>query len=280
MNKCSFYLSFLISTIAFSNFTHAAASNLYIHIKYNSIEIGEYSQQNLKAVPYKNYTLKNIDPEEISGYLIGNKEENILYYIHCWLGNYAIYNKSSIRRLQELRGFDRMITIKWEGQGLRYIENWFYSIEEGRKISQLMEYLLSIENKRNVLLCHSMGHRVFQGIFENLKKDRKYFKLIIFASADLQENILNSDLMGLPSMTDKILVYTHQDDRLLFMAMWLLREKRLGRINTKALKIYQHIPNITFTDITSWPKNKFSPTNHIYFKDHHGVMEDMNRWSK
>lgn len=270
-------LYFSLCMITCLNLGYSANTNYYIHIQNRSVEIGEYSGGNITVAPYKTYSLDNLNEEEISDYLLGKKKEKVLYYIHCWLGNVSFYNKSSIRRLQELRGFDRMISIKWEGNGLSYKRNWFSAIDEGRKISQLMEHLFGLENKTNVLLCHSMGHRIFQGICEHLKKDKIYFSYIIFASADLPANILNKDLKDLPSMTEKILIYTHQKDRLLQISAFRLGQKRLGRINKNQIKIYNRFTNIKFTDVTYWPKNKWSPSNHIYFKDNDGVMEDMNK---
>jgi len=254
-----------------------AKTNLYIHIRENTVEIGEYKGQHLRSKKFKTYELDRIDNEEIKSYLLGEEEENVLYYIHCWLGNISFYNKSSIRALQKLEGIDKTISIKWEGKGLSYSKNWANSKAEGQKIGQLFEFLVHSPNKNNVLLCHSMGHEVFTGLYESLKPDEQYFKKIFMASADLPKDILSNELKDLPGMTQDLYVYEHDKDRFLQFAAIVHKQKRLGLPDIMDSEEYLLIPNLTIINVTYLSgRNWINPSNHIYFKDHSGVRKDMN----
>ncbi|MBK8604529.1 MAG: alpha/beta hydrolase [Saprospiraceae bacterium] len=254
-----------------------AKTNLYIHVKKNTIEIGEYKGKHLCSKKFKSYKIDHIDKEEIKRYLLGKEEEIVLYYIHCWLGNISFYNKSSISALQKLEGIDKTISIKWEGKGLNYHKNWINSKNEGRKIGELFEYLVHSPHKNNVLLCHSMGHEVFTGLYESLKPDEQYFKIIFMASADLPKDILSNELKDLPGMTQDLYIYEHNKDRFLQFATIVHKQKRLGLPDTMDSEVYQLISNLTIINVTCLNgRNWINPSNHIYFKDHSGVREDMN----
>lgn len=253
--------------------------DFYIHIRKESIEVGEYQKGTLKAVPFKIYPIGNINSEEIKEYFFDDGAENILYYVHCWLGNIDFYNKGAIKKLELLHKVNKMIAVKWESRGLFYRANWYNAQNEGAKIASLFVKLLGVSNKNNVLLCHSMGHSVLLGMVKKLEPDRKYFKLIFFAGADLPADMLNNELKGIIALSDQTIIYTHQKDRMLQLSGWLHHKKRLGVLPPESSSQYSRISNLTITDVTDWPGNHSkSPANHIYFKDHDGVREDMNTW--
>jgi hypothetical protein len=268
-------------TIVLSTTTHGEnlMRDFYIHIRKESIEVGEYQQGTLKAIPFKVYPLSNINSEEIKEYFFDDGEENILYYVHCWLGNIDFYNKGAIKKLELLHRVNKMIAVKWESRGIFYRANWYNAQNEGSKIASLFAGLLAAGNKNNVLLCHSMGHSVLLGMVNKLEPDRKYFKLMFFAGADLPADMLNDELKRIVALSDQTVIYTHQKDRMLQISGWLHHKKRLGILPPDASVHYAGIPNLTITDVTDWPGNHSkSPANHIYFKDHDGVRDDMNTW--
>jgi hypothetical protein len=270
------FISIVVSKIA-------AAENLmrdfYIHIRKESIAVGEYQKGTLKAVPFKIYPIGSINSEEIKQYFFDDGEENILYYVHCWLGNIDFYNKGAIKKLELLHRVNKMIAVKWESRGIFYRANWYNAQNEGGKIASLFADLLGVSNKNNVLLCHSMGHSVLLGMVKKLEPHRKYFKLIFFAGADLPADMLNDELKGIIALSDQTIIYTHQRDRMLQISGWLHQKKRLGMLPPESSVHYSSINALTITDVTNWPGNHSkSPANHIYFKDHNGVREDMNAW--
>ena len=122
-----------------------------------------------------------------------------------------------------------------------------------------------------------MGHEVFTGLYESLKPDEQYFKIIFMASADLPKDILSNELKDLPAMTQDLYIYEHNKDRFLQFATIVHKQKRLGLPDTMDSEVYQLISNLTIINVTCLNgRNWINPSNHIYFKDHSGVREDMN----
>ena len=255
-------------------------TTLYIHIEKEEIEIGEYDPVTLKAIKFASYPSNNLPVEDIAGYLIGDKQQNILYYVHAWLGNLTFYNKKSIRKLRLLEGIDKMIAIRWENEGFSYISNWFKAPTTGKKIADLFEVILSRGNS-NILLCHSMGHSLLVGLAKKLLPGKIYFKVVLFAGADLPDDIFYNELNLFPSNTNHLVVYTHQKDWPLHISTWLHKKKRLGILSLQQHADFSYINNLVITDITYWKgSTAMSPSNHIYFKEHNGVRKDINLWIK
>lgn len=257
----------------------AGVTHYYIHIRQNAVEIGYYDSLTLKPVAFKSYSQENIDKDEIANYLIGKDPQSVLFYLHCWLGNISFYNKDVLKKLERLDDINKTISIVWESSGLRYHKSWEKARQQGHRLAGLFEYLLQYNtNSKNILLCHSMGHSVFLGLLDGLKEDRNYFRLILFAGADLPADIFQKDLHNLNTAADSIVIYTHQRDYILRISSMLNHQKRLGLISPEEKNNLPSFPNIEITDITQWPGNKaLSPSNHIYFKEHEGVREDMIR---
>lgn len=254
-------------------------THYYIHIKQNAIEIGCYDGLSLKPVVFKSYSQESIDKDEIASYLIGEEPQAVLFYLHCWLGNINFYNKDVLKKLERLDGVSKTISIVWESSGLRYHKSWEKARQQGHQLAGLFEYLLRFNEKsKNVLLCHSMGHSVFLGLLDGLQEERNYFRLILFAGADLPADIFQKDLQNFNTAADSIVIYTHQHDYILRVSSMLNHQKRLGLLSPEEQGNLSSFPNIEIADITHWSGNKaLSPSNHIYFKEHEGVREDMVR---
>ena len=250
----------------------------YIHIKKEVIEIGEFEAGTMKPIKFCSYPSNDLSVEQISDYLVRDRKAKILYYVHAWLGNFTFYNNKSIRKLQLLTGVDEMIAIRWENDGFHYVRNWFKAQSTGKKIADLFELILS-RSENNVLLCHSMGHSFLIGLVEKFQPGKLYFKVVLFAGADVPDDIFFNDFKLLPSYTNHIVVYTHQKDRPLHISKWLHGQKRLGILSPGQHTDFLHITNLVITDITHWRgSTALSPSNHIYFKEHDGVRKDMNLW--
>ncbi len=257
--------------------TRADMTHYYIHIKQDSVSIGSFNSRNYMSPPFRTYKQGNFNEKEIAGFLIGEDDQTILFYVHCWLGNIGFYNEGVLKKLDLLDGIDKTISIVWESTGPRYLRNWEQARLQGQRIAGLFEYLLRFStNSKNILLCHSMGHAVFLGLNEGLKVSRNYFNLIVFAGADLPSDIFDKDLHYLSAAADSIVVYTHQRDYILKVSSRLHKQKRLGLVQSGELQNFAEAQNIMIVDVTQWPGNRaISPSNHIYFKEHDGVRADL-----
>ncbi len=253
--------------------------DFYIHIRKESIEVGEYEKRTLKPFAFKTYPVNEVNEDEIRRYFFIDGEENILYYVHCWMGNFDFYNKGALKQLESLNRIDKMIAVKWESRGVFYRSNWYNARHEGGKVASLFAHLLQTEKKNNILLCHSMGHSVFLGMAKNIHPANPYFKLIIFAGADLPADVLDNELKAIGYLGAQVIIYTHQKDRMLQISGWLHQRKRLGILPLADSLRYEQIKNLSIIDVTDWAGNRsLSPSNHVYFKDHDGVKKDMNKW--
>ncbi|WP_336516959.1 alpha/beta hydrolase [Pollutibacter soli] len=257
----------------------ADVTHYYIHIKHDAVEIGCYDSLRLKPVPFKSYRWDDVNKDEIAAYLIGEDSQAVLFYLHCWLGSVGFYNKDVLKKLENLDGIDKTVSIVWESSGLSYHKSWEKARQQGHQLSRLFEYMLRFnEDSKNVLLCHSMGHSVFLGLLDGFQEGRNYFKLILFAGADLPSDIFQNDLQNLNTAADSIVIYTHQRDYILLISSILNHQKRLGMLSSVEQNELSAFPNVEIADVTKWPGNKaLSPSNHIYFKEHEGVRYDMMR---
>jgi len=137
---------------------------------------------------------------------------------------------------------------------------------------------LKYNSGENELLCHSMGHSFLKGAIGKINKKHVYFDQIILASADLNMDALNKEMNGLSAVCNRITIYIHDKDRLLKMATFKHKNKRLGLINGYEIRKLYRFRNVDYINITHWEgNNTFNPSNHTYFKDHIAVMKDFNR---
>ena len=114
------------------------------------------------------------------------------------------------------------------------------------------------------LLCHSMGHQVFRGIYSvNLENDQFNFGDIIFAAPDVDYEIFGKEWGGLPGKAERITYFVNENDRALKISEKKLKIKRLGK-DGSVVKMRDSVEEINVSNIKD--TKGFSPkyTGHGY----------------
>jgi esterase/lipase superfamily enzyme len=121
------------------------------------------------------------------------------------------------------------------------------------------------------VLAHSMGNRVLQGIFQEIKIDtfakQKPVRELVLAAADVEKNIFETDFRNAPAFAERVHVFYHSKDRMLRTGAFIIGKQRLG-LNGPQLsgEKINAIKNLYLVDATgSYNWKRFEPSNHIYF---------------
>ena len=253
-----------------------ANSNFYIEIGKTNIEVGEYLNKKIKKKNIVKFKKDELKLNEISKILLADSSENILFYFHSMWGGVKIYHSNSLKKMNRISGIDKIVSIIWHTDKLAYKGSWEESIKQGQAISQIINSLTSHKKNNYFVLCHSMGHRIFEGVIKDLNQFNSRFRAIIFAAADLDINVFLQNLSYLPSISDKIVIYVNEKDRLLKLSKMIHKRDRLGLNAPKYISQFAEIENLEIVDITQSKKgNRFLSTNHIYFKKNKAVLRDI-----
>lgn len=201
----------------------------YIELKKDKIEIGKYTE---KFSPKKYFSLSTDSPDldKVVAFLTKDgskgKEDKVLYYFHSLYGGAPFYHKNSLKRLNELESFDRIIAIEWHAEALFYKKTWLKAIDQGKRIGPLMNALWSVN--KNSVLCHSMGNRIFEGVTHKLDDAQPKLESIVLAAADLDFTCFDggNTINWMPD--GQIHVYVNRKDGALKISRQIHKRKRLG----------------------------------------------------
>lgn len=268
-------LLFFVLVVVFLQNIQAQPAQFFIEIKEPNLIIGKYEGKHLKPKELKTYLLSEIHSTEIEQFFFSNKNERTLYYVHAMFGGVRPYHKSSIKKLAELKGIDKIVSIVWHTNRKTYKKQWPIAPKEGKLIADLMQYLWSNQDRQHHILAHSMGHRVLEGVFSNIDFSKIQLQIVLFAAADISTNAFENSLQELPENSERIIVYRHEKDRLLKTAHKKIGDERMGRHGI--LSISDSVfKNIHIENVTHLPKRKFFRyTNHGYWKRECLVFEDI-----
>lgn len=116
-------------------------------------------------------------------------------------------------------------------------------------------------------ICHSMGNRVFEGLYQGwIQHDPKLsLQNVFFMAADLESDIFARSFQDIAHRVNHLSVYYHHEDVTLRIANAMVRHPRLGIFGTM-----DHFcpPNCIQRDVTSVEDDKSfagTLTNHRYF---------------
>jgi len=248
----------------------------YVEIEENNLIIGKYEGKRYKENPIKAYPFDSANHAEIKEILLGTGQENVLYYFHALYGSTDPFHKNSLKFLDGLGAVDKTISVVWHAYKIGYKKNWRESVDLGKKVSGVLQALWETANKGNTVLCHSMGHRVFKGIIENLNTEAIHFQLLLFAGADLDTDVFANNLQVLPKISEKTVVYVNKKDRLLKISSKFHGKERLGLNGIANTQRVDSLQNLEVVDVThSEGRRFFRFTNHAYFKKDEGVIRDI-----
>jgi len=251
----------------------AKSVDFFIEIKKEKVIVGKHAEKNLKKRILQTFPKDEIDVDEILKIFSFKENENVLLYIHGVWGHISSYHKNSIKKLGQLKGVDKTISIIWHPGGLRYKPAWKRTIDKGKIVAPILQSIVSQKKNKYFLLCHSMGHRLLEGAMDKMDLSEMRFQTIFLMAPDLDIDVFSKKLSDLPTITNKVILFNHKRDRMLKISKLIHRRERLGLNAIDHLDDFQKIEKLVIEDISSLKKGSgFSPTNHNYFKKHKTVL--------
>ncbi|MEL6922547.1 MAG: alpha/beta hydrolase [Bacteroidota bacterium] len=265
----------IVMSLFLNTFVKAESNHYYLKVLKNGVELGYYSNKWQRAKKIRRYAFHELNANEIRQTIFGEERGRVLYYFHCYLGNAPVYHHHSVKYLNQFSGIDKRVSIVWRSRRMGYQRSNAQAIREGKKLRELLSELFQTEANENVVLCHSMGNRVFEGVAAGLPADTR-FKLILLAASDVDVHIFKDSWAQLPLQSQKIVVYQHRKDRLLKTSKIVLKEERLGLHALQHMSAFRQMPNVEVVDITDAAGQKLIDTsNHTYWKYHSGLQRDI-----
>jgi hypothetical protein len=273
MQKVASFLILFFASVSALSADSLGSRNYYIELKkgLQAVEIGVYGKN---SEIYYSGSIDDLDKKEFNTFFkVAKDSSEALVYFHCMWGNEKHFHKQTLSGLNKDAAGSAIKTtfsIIWHANEPGYQENWNTAFYKGQKLKNIFSWITEFFPQRTNVLCHSMGHRIFQGIVHELVKEKKKGKLIkelIFASPDLDANVFNSDFAELPQMAERITIFKHAHDRLLKVSKLSLGRARLGLNGPDNQdSLIRKNKNIFIADATeteSWRVPE--PSNHVYF---------------
>jgi len=119
MKQLIFAILLLVPSCLFANTDYK-----YIDIKQGQIHLGTYKGVFSVKANKVNYNLGQVDPGELDSYLNIKQGDRVLLYFHSLYGGVNVYHKHTIKKLKEIDGFDKVISVIWHTEGLNYLTSW------------------------------------------------------------------------------------------------------------------------------------------------------------
>ncbi len=255
-----------------------AVNDFYIELLKGSkeIEIGFYKEKNARPAKIKTLRIDSISRNDLQSILQVDVTKKKLIYIHAMWGNGKNSQRKNLKVLRNICGSDYQIfSIVWKAGGLGYKKNWRNAIEKGEKLSPVLDYLFSNEDGSNNILCHSMGHRIFEGYIRASTQHSKFNK-IAFMAADLDANVFEGNLKSLIERSKEINVYINQKDRALRFSKKRHKRNRLGLDGIKD-NASQTQKNMSIDVTNTKAKGSKGISQHLYFKKDQKVIADLRK---
>ena len=186
---------------------------------------------------------------------------NVLFYIHGMWGHREMFLKKAHDALgkdvYQDPGLEYgiIVTLIWHS-GLNYYENVKHARAVGAYFSDEVRRIVNNSGK-NSFLCHSMGNRVFQGLYHaSANVPIPNIEHILMLAPDLEADIFNkgNPLSEMHKLCKQITIYGHKQDFTLNMSKALNKNERLGMyIENETCKeggCITHIDAVSYTHLT------------------------------
>ncbi|MBK8346754.1 MAG: alpha/beta hydrolase [Saprospiraceae bacterium] len=175
------------------------------------------------------------------------------------------------------------ISLQWKSV-LMYESAVTQALKKGRNFAILLEAVYEILKAKYPeapvsFICHSMGNRVFQGIFEQWITMRPGLALhhVMMFAADLESNIFNTYLKNLAAHCQTVYVYYHGSDKTLLLARAFKPHSRLGISGPEQAPLLP--PNVIGRDVTGMMKENEAfagkLTLHRYYYGSPGIRNEI-----
>jgi hypothetical protein len=171
--------------------------------------------------------------------------KGVLFYIHGYQADQKMFMEQSGFTLQD-DVFDKIadkysiiISLQWNSV-LHYQKAVSNAYEKGSRfvhfLQPIMENICKISSLCSVsFLCHSMGNRVFQGIYDTWtqRNSQLQFTKVWMMAADLEYDIFSTQFPKASSYIQNVYIYYKTQDLTLKIAKSLEDHPRLGIIGPK-----------------------------------------------
>jgi len=270
-----FLLSFLLLLFLNLEIGLSANSNYFIKIKKSTIEIGDYSKR-MKRNTILRFDRNEVDVDSVAKMILVDSTEKILFYFHAMWGGGSASHGHSLKKLNQINGLTKIVSIIWTPDELGYVGSWNRAFTQGEDIRNLLDALTRKTSNEHFALCHSMGHRVFEGIIAGLDTSTKRFEAVFLAASDLDIDVFENNLSGLQQLCARTVLYVSNEDRLLKISKLLHQRDRLGLDARRYYAKLTATRNLEIVDVShSKGRQKLSLSKHLYFKTNKGVLKDM-----
>jgi hypothetical protein len=214
------------------------------------------------------------------------EKRNILIYIHGMWAHRDFFQEEVLTRVREdvlndgSSPYGLVLSVIWHS-GMNYHENVIHAFNVGEYYGPAIEQVLQLPANSVSVMAHSMGNRVFQGIYTRLDKSHfaePPFDKILFIAADLEANIFDNGqpLCDIGGVCLEPIIYVHNNDRSLGLSRALNENERLG-LNADA-STCEGNPLLRIIDVSAVDDNEgFGPSlsNHRYFYTSPTVRKDL-----
>ncbi|MGK0363290.1 MAG: hypothetical protein ACI85O_000334 [Saprospiraceae bacterium] len=265
----------------------------YLEIKNHRAQTATYGQidlsqkRGIEKYPKFEVNLPNVDTfavNKITADLMHCTPDDgtidILIYIHAMWGGADFFEAKVLRTfapeiLAPKGRIDKILPIIWHA-GTNYKKNLPRAYKIGELLAENIGYVMQdvkANSKKLVrfhLLCHSMGHQVFRGIYSvNGENDifsfgDALFGDVIFAAPDVAYDIFGTEWGGLTKQAERITYFVNENDRALKISEKKIKIKRLGREGSIVrMQDYVNEIDVSNIDDTKGLSPKYS--GHGYF---------------
>jgi|GEM_PF-1227708 len=218
--------------------------------------------------------------------------DNLLFYTHGFLAHKHHYQTMINNYMhkhvyeKEDNAYRSIVSLVWYST-MDYKASRTTTIEMGDRFAGLINELLDItekhqENRQVSFLSHSMGNRLFEGVYIGLNKivaaKEPYIENVIFAAPDIEVNTFNTEgtLENIDKFCNRAIVYRSNRDFTLGMSKFINKQDRLG---LDGIKDMDETPdNVFLIDVSMLEASDDKPdkfTRHRYFTGSPAVRQDM-----
>jgi len=264
-NKTAFFL-FLLFFVLNVPRVYAGVEYYYTKINRNgkTLELGK--EDNQGHTTQKIRFSANEDPAAIAQKLAptGLFQKRLWVYFHCMWGNNSVFHRMTLHYISQVvdNGQDNiLLSVIWPANKMGYKQNWKKVTAKGQRLGNLFTCMTRQQKAPINVLSHSMGNRVFQGVWQTAGAELK-LENVILASPDLDTDIFENDFKNLSQQSTRIVVVQHHNDRLLLASSVVLGKERLGRTR----HISPAPANMQIIDATPYKSLRgMEMSNHLHF---------------
>ncbi|KXK39638.1 MAG: alpha/beta hydrolase [Saprospiraceae bacterium] len=219
-------------------------------------------------------------------------KNGLIIYIHGYLGDNEFFmEKSGYVLHTQIMGnattrYGMALSLQWKTV-IPYGGAYVKALASGEKFAYRLQDIYQVLRKYHPaapvsFICHSMGNRVFQSIYETWVQIEPELKLnkVLFMAADLENDIFETAFKNIEKHTEDIIVYHKNQDVTLKIATSLNHYTRLGLTGPK---IGTEPSNCTVRDASDIDDDKSfagTITHHRYFYGSKTVRKEIVDWLK